>query len=164
MNIIFLDVDGVINSVDNLIKVYHQTHKSHSLYNYPFDPNCLENLKELVVETKSSLVISSTWRHSEKGMEKLLEALNEYDLDKLVIGCTPVLGLSRGAEIKKYLSDSKFDDGIKFVILDDDRDMEDLLPYLVHTNRQVGLTKENVQQAIKKLTRSNIKENDDFER
>lgn len=163
MNIIFLDVDGVINSVNNLIKVYNETHKSHSDYSYPFDPNCLQNLKELVSETKSSLVISSTWRHSPRGMKKLLEALNEYDLDKLVIGCTPVLGLSRGAEIKKYLSDSKFIDTVNFVILDDDSDMGDLLPYLVHTDRQVGLTKKNVQQAIVKLRKSHIKE-EDFER
>lgn len=164
MNIIFLDVDGVINSVNNLIKVYHETHKSHSGYSYPFDPNCLENLKELVERTKSSLVISSTWRHSQKGMEKLLEALSKYELDELVIGCTPSLGLSRGAEIKKYLSSLNSTSTINFVILDDDSDMDDLLPYLVHTNRQVGLTKENVQQAIKKLTKSRIKEIDDFER
>lgn len=164
MNIIFLDVDGVINSVNNLIKVYKETHKSHSGYSYPFDSNCLENLKELVSETKSSLVISSTWRHSQKGMKKLLGALNEYDLDKSIIGCTPVLGSSRGAEIKKYLSDSKFTDTVNFVILDDDSDVDDLLPYLVHTNRQVGLTKENVQQAIEKLTKSHIKEDDCFER
>lgn len=147
-----------------MIKVYNETHKSHSGYSYPFDPNCLENLKELVAETKSSLVISSTWRHSQKGMEKLLEALSEYDLDKLVIGCTPFLGLSRGAEIKKYLSDSKFANTVNFVILDDDRDMKDLSQYLIHTDRQIGLTKENVQQAIKKLIKSHIKEDDDFER
>lgn len=164
MNIIFLDVDGVINSVNNLIKVYNQTHKPHSAYSYPFDYECLENLKKLVVETKSRLVISSTWRHSQEGMEKLLEALKKYDLDKFVIGSTPDLGSSRGAEIKKYLADSEFKDTINFVILDDDKDMEDLLPYLVHTNGKVGLTKENVQQAIKKLTKYNIKENDDFER
>lgn len=164
MNIIFLDVDGVINSSNNLIKVYNETHKSHSGYLYPFDPTCLENLKELVVETKSSLVISSTWRHSQKGMEKLLDALNEHGLGESVIGCTPILGLSRVAEIKKYLSDVKSTDTINFVILDDDSDMDDLLPHLVHTNRQLGLTKENVQQAIKKLTKTHIKENDNFER
>ena len=72
MNVIFLDVDGVLNSVSNLIKVYNETHKSHSGYSYPFDPDCLENLKELVAVTKSNLVISSNWRYSQKGMEKLL--------------------------------------------------------------------------------------------
>lgn len=164
MNIIFLDVDGVLNSVNYLIKVYHETHKSHSGYDYPFDPNCLENLRELVIKTDSSLVISSTWRHSQEGMKKLLKVLSEYELDKLVIGCTPSLGLSRGSEIKKYLSDLNPTSVVNFIILDDDTDMDDLLPYLIHTNRQVGLTKENVQQSLKKLTKSHIKENDDFER
>ena len=97
-------------------------------------------------------------------MEKLLEALNEYDMGELVIGCTPVLGLSRGAEIKQYLSDFKVSDTVNFVILDDDQDMEDLSQYLIHTDEQVGLTKENVQQAINKLVKSYIKESDDFER
>ena len=48
MNIIFLDVDEVLNSINNLIEVYNKTHKSHSAYSYPFDENCLENLKLLV--------------------------------------------------------------------------------------------------------------------
>lgn len=158
MNIIFLDVDGVLNSVSNLIKVYNETHKPHSGYSYPFDPKCLENLKELVLATQSSLVISSTWRHSQKGMKKLLEILDEYGLGELVIGCTPSLGFSRGAEIKKYLSDFKSNDSVSFVILDDDQDMDDLSQYLIHTDRQVGLTKENVKQAIKKLTILQIKD------
>ena len=164
MNLIFLDVDGVINSVNNLIRVYNETHKPHSGYLYPFDSNCLENLKKLVIETNSSLVISSTWRLSTKGRNKLLQELKKYDLDKLVIGYTPFLGSSRGNEIKEFLSNFECTFTPNFIILDDDSDMDDLLPFLVKTNRQVGLTKENVQQAIKKLTQSIIKENDDFER
>ena len=164
MNLIFLDVDGVINSVNNLIKVYNETHKSHSGYSYPFDSNCLENLKKLVIETNSSLVISSTWRLSEKGRSILLQELKKYDMDKLVIGYTPFLGSSRKDEIKDFLSNFESSFTTNFIILDDDSDMGDLLPFLVKTNRQVGLTEENVQQAIKKLTKSIIKENDDFEK
>ena len=164
MNLIFLDVDGVINSINNLIKVYNETHKPHSGYSHPFDSNCLENLKKLVIETNSSLVISSTWRLSEKGTNKLLHELKKYDLDKLVIGYTPFLGSSRKDEIKNFLSNFESSFTTNFIILDDDSDMGDLLPFLVKTNRQVGLTEENVQQAIKKLTKSIIKENDDFER
>lgn len=134
-----------------MIKVYNETHKSHSGYSYPFNPKCLENLKELVLATQSSLVISSTWRHSQQGMKKLLEVLNEYGLDELVIGCTPSLGLSKGTEIKKYLSDIEQNVSVNFVILDDDQDMDNLSQYLIHTDRQVGLTKENVEQAINKL-------------
>ena len=47
MNIIFLDIDGVLNSRRKLIEVYKKTHKPHSGYNYPFDEICLENLKTL---------------------------------------------------------------------------------------------------------------------
>ena len=47
MNIIFLDIDGVLNSHRKLKEVYEQTHKPHSGYNYPFDEICLENLKTL---------------------------------------------------------------------------------------------------------------------
>lgn len=164
MNLIFLDVDGVINSSNNLIRISKQTHRSYSGYSYPFDDNCLENLKELVMATNSYLVISSTWRASKEGMEKLLEALKRYDLDRLVIGCTTPLGLTRGAEIKKFLLDTNFTQKPHFVILDDDTDMEDLLPYLVKTDTRVGLTKKNVQQAIEKLAKGYEKETDKFER
>ena len=39
MNVIFLDVDGVLNSINKLIEIYNKTHKSHSGYIYPFDEN-----------------------------------------------------------------------------------------------------------------------------
>ena len=73
MNIIFLDVDGVLNSTNKLIEVYNKTLKSHSCYSYPFDENCLENLKLLVQKTNSKLVITSTWRKSKTGIETLLK-------------------------------------------------------------------------------------------
>lgn len=153
MNLIFLDVDGVINSVDNLIKIYNETHKSYSGYSYPFDSNCLENLKKLVLETNSKLIISSTWRLSLKGKNRLLQELKEYELDRLVIGYTPFLASNRNDEIKAFLSN--FDCITpNFIILDDDSCLGDLMPFLVKTNRQVGLTEENVQEAIKKLTKS----------
>ena len=151
MNIIFLDVDGVLNSINNLINLYNENNRSFSGDEYPFDPNCLENLKELVNDTNSHLVISSTWKYSKESINVLLAELRKYNLDKLVIGYTPILGLSRGKEIKRYLSTSKFADDVNFVILDDDTDMEDLIPFLVQTNRQFGLTKENVTQAKEKL-------------
>ena len=164
MNLIFLDVDGVLNSINNLIKVYNETQKSHSGYSFPFDPNCLENLKELVTKTNSNLVISSTWRLTSEGRNTLLQELKKYDLDKLVIGYTPFLNSNRNEEIKEFLSNFEANINPNFIILDDDSDIDDLLPFLVKTDNQVGLTNENVQQAIKKLTKTIIEEHDDFER
>ena len=37
MNIIFLDVDGVLNSVNKLIETYNKTQRSHSVYSYSLD-------------------------------------------------------------------------------------------------------------------------------
>lgn len=149
MNIIFLDVDGVLNSVNNLIRIHKKTNKSYSCYSYPFDYECLENLKELVFRTKSNIVISSSWRKSKEGMQKLFEVLKMYELDELVIGATPFLGTNRGEEISKYLDSIKYIDIINFVILDDDNDMENLSDHLVLINNMTGLTHENVDEALK---------------
>ena len=150
MNIIFLDIDGVLNSHRKLKEVYDRTHRPHSGYNYPFDEICLNNLKRLVEITNSKLVITSTWRKDQEGKNKIIETLKEYELDHHIIGYTPILHTSRGKEIKEYLS--TLEEQPNFIILDDDTDMEDLIDYLIKTNIQVGLTSDNTEEAIMKLT------------
>ena len=163
MNIIFLDVDGVLNSINKLIEVYKETQKPHSGYSYPFDERCLRNLQTLVEKTNSKLVVTSTWRKHRKGKETLLNELRKYGLDKEVIGYTPVLlDGKRGKEIKEYLS--TLEHRPKFVILDDDVDMEELMPFLIKINMQTGLTYEDVQNAIKKLSISRFRQTENFER
>lgn len=161
MNIIFLDVDGVLNSRNKLITIYNQTHKPHSGYSYPFDESCLENLERLVEATNSKLVITSTWRKDEEGRNTLMKALKDYKLDERIVGYTPVLETRREIEIKEFLS--KLNSTPNFVILDDDTDMGELLPHLIKTDGQVGLTSKNVEEAIKKLSKNVIKEKDDLE-
>lgn len=152
INIIFLDVDGVLNSINNLIKVYEKTHRQHSGYNYPFDEECLNNLCFLVEETNSKIVITSTWRRHEKGIKVLLDKLEEYNLADKVIGYTPILNKTRGKEIKKFLS--TLDYKPNFIIIDDDTDMDDLISYLINTNPYFGLTSENVDNGIKMLNKT----------
>ena len=164
MNIIFLDVDGVLNSVNYLMKIYKKTNKPHSGYSYPFDPDCLNNLEELIKETNSNLVITSTWRKSKEGKEKLLNKLQEYDLDKLIIGYTPVLNSSKEDEIQEYIINHNFDSTTNFVILDDCHDMGELSPNLVSTNSQVGLTKKDVEKAINILNKTINIDNHEIER
>ena len=151
MNIIFLDIDGVLNSHRKLKEVYERTHKPHSGYNYPFDEICLSNLKVLVELTNSKLVITSSWRKDKKGINKIIETLKEYELDQYIIGYTPILNKPRGIEIQEYLN--QLDYKPNFIILDDDTDMENLIDYLIKTNIKVGLTEENVEEAILKLTK-----------
>lgn len=151
MNIIFLDVDGVLNSTNKLMEVYNATHRPHSGYSYPFDEKCLQNLKLLVQMTEAKLVITSTWRKNEEGINILLNELKKYDLEQAVLGTTPILNASREIEIKTFLSSNSLD--YNFIILDDENDFDDLGLHLVKTNMQFGLTYLNVCDGVKKLTR-----------
>lgn len=66
MNIIFLDVDGVLTSINYAKKIYEQTGISRSSYAYPIDPECLDNICELVMKTDAKIVVTSTWRHAKR--------------------------------------------------------------------------------------------------
>jgi len=149
MNIIFLDVDGVLNSQNKLIELYNKTGKPHSGNKFPFDENCLKNLKTLVKETNSKIVITSTWRKYEEKMNLLINRLKEYNLDKDVIGYTPVLYTGRENEIIEYLN--KLNIKVKYVIIDDIKDMRSLNDNLVVTSPKTGFTEENMKKAIKIL-------------
>lgn len=148
MNIIFLDVDYVLNSISNAIEEYHVSGMPRSGCNFPFDPNCLSNLKYIVDNTDAYIVISSMWRKYEDHMEKLYFELDKYGLVNRVIGQTPVLG-NRVLEIKEFINN--FEGDINFIILDDYAYMEDLIDYLVNTNAYYGLTRDDAEIAVRKL-------------
>ena len=148
MNVIFLDVDYVLNSIQKSKEVYELTGIPHSGKDFPFDEKCMENLKYIVEQTNSSLVITSNWRKYEDHKKRLLEELEKYDLSNRVIGYTPDFG-NRVLEIKEYLE--ILGENINFIILDDYAYMEDLVEYLISTNAYFGLTKEDANAAIKKL-------------
>ena len=150
MNIIFLDVDGVLNSINHLKEEYHKNKRPYSGFDYPFDPVCLNNLVSLVNKTDAYLVITSTWRIYEIGKEILLNVLKQYGLLDRVIGYTRVLHKTRGEEIKDYLEKH---DNINYIILDDDFDFDGLEEHLIKTNYTFGLTEDNVKEAVKKLVK-----------
>jgi len=149
MNIVFLDIDGVLNSQNKLIELYNKTGKPHSGLFFPFDEKCLNNLKFLVEETNSKIVITSTWRKYEENMQILINTFKEYELDKRIIGYTPVLCTKREYEIAAYLNEIGRD--VNYVIIDDITYMGELNSKLVVTSYKTGLTKENVNSAIKIL-------------
>lgn len=149
MNIIFLDVDGVLNSLDYAKKIYEIDKVARSCYDFPFDPRCLSNLKYLVDITNSYLVITSTWRMHEIGKEILISELRKYNLDDRVIGYTSILHKERGEEVKDYLD--KLGKEVNYIILDDDSDFTGLEKYLIKTNFEYGLTKKELDMGIKKL-------------
>ncbi len=148
MNVIFCDVDGVLNSGNHLAVVYHETGKSHSGFNYPFDPKCMMNLYHLVTLTDSKIIISSKWRIYEEDRNRLLSELEKYDLKDRVIGYTPHINFNKKDEIVSVLNSFSVDVG--FIIIDDER-INGFEPNFIKVNPKTGLTQKNVRDGIKLL-------------
>lgn len=128
-NLLFLDLDGVLNTKTHLEYLHRMGLKSRDQYGHIFDPFCVHNLNELIKQTGGKIVISSSWRLS--GFENLQEMWQERELPGEIIGITPVLMLTgceykcpRGMEIYTWMEDRKNTLEVKnYVIIDDFSDM-----------------------------------------
>ena len=175
MNIIFLDIDGVMNSTEEMIALYNQ-HGS-SIDNTLPSPTKCKLLKQLVEETGAKVVLSSSWRLSLNAIQKLIDLFEPYNLILSGFTCHEVESKKfknspyedikpryqhtigdfgtyiedRGAEIANWLLDHPTVEN--FVILDDeDSDIKAWFPNnLVKTDIQVGLTLDDCLKATEIL-------------
>lgn len=110
------------------------------------DPDAVALVNELVRATGADVVVSSTWRHG-YSLNGLRWLLSSKGFTGQVIGVTPSEAHHRirGEEIQAWLDLLPIVS--RFVILDDDDDMGALAPYLVRTDRKVGLTRADVERA-----------------
>ena len=170
--VIFLDVDGVLNS-------------NRTLYEeISLEDDLILNLKELVDKTDAKIILSSSWRLSTEAIATLMDRLDKFGLAISGMTCDGVdldwlekyefdatkkyldtkfdwdenrqikITHDRGAEIFKWLHDH---DDCAYVILDDE--IEDIKPYfsesvIVKTPYKTGLTKEDVKKAIQILNKN----------
>lgn len=148
MKIIFLDIDGVLNSRQS-ISYNHTLGLTFGEYDRP-DPLMIANLNFIIKETDAYIVISSSWRI--RGLMYCKEMLYKAGLIKnSILDITPTIyNTGRGNEIQKWL-DNDLDDIESFVILDDNSDMMHLKKFLVQTNSEYGLTLADSLKAIKIL-------------
>lgn len=119
------------------------------------DPRAIVQLKKIVEATKSSIVLSSSWRWEKPLREKVRTQLREKGID--FVDTTTLqtdITLSRGKEIERYLEDHP---EIKdYVILDDDvMAISALEPHHVKTTFKYGLTREKAEEAIRILNGEN---------
>lgn len=152
MRIIFLDIDGVLNSWASSYKI--TTEK-------------LQLLNDLIKQTDAKIVISSSWRIGSSNVKEFLKnkfKKDDFRLDNFkdatnreciqnifyndnIIDLTDTFGPSRGDEIQRWL-DNHSDDVDLYVILDDSSDMLDgQLEHLVQTDTYYGITDREVHLA-----------------
>jgi hypothetical protein len=112
--VLFLDIDGVLNSVRSAIAYngYPYITRSHD----KFDDIAVTLIRNLCAQYGYEIVLSSTWR-LDNNWFKLKDILKLPIIDK-----TPyLLSEDRGKEIDMWL---RLHPGVKtFVIIDDDSDM-----------------------------------------
>lgn len=154
--IIFLDCDGVINSVQ--WEAVRKDMPPASVIDDAIDPRCLERIVSICKETGAKIVLSSDWRINWPFARTRLEHAGIPD--GLIIDRTPVLNVisgmhhySRGEEVKAWLDEH--DDIYDYIIIDDREDFltDQIKLHLVHINNWVGITKKDRQAAIEMLSR-----------
>ena len=147
MKIIFLDIDGVLNTYGKDGSSVSWEHCKSEL---------MHNLEKVVKETDAYIVISSSWR--EEGIELLKESGFRY-VDKIA-GVTPrwIQGIyieHRGEQIMGYVRQN----GIRqYIVIDDEpfdiceeRCSVISKDKVVVTDHIEGLTEEKANEAIRKL-------------
>lgn len=156
MKVIFLDIDGVLNTPSS---------ESRCGEYIGIDDDKTKMLAEIVKRTNAEIVLVSTWKKYWRKEEKL-KPLQDYSatyldekLKKFGIKATDKTKdksdgkyLSRGEGILEYIERNKVE---KCVILDDfqfDYDGCDLTDYLIKTKQTEGLTKAQAEKACEILS------------
>jgi hypothetical protein len=150
MRVIFLDIDGVLNSQEYAKRFFPREKSRLAL-----DPQCVSCVNWLVNETGAIVVLSSTWRAS-WSIPAINDHLRKHGATFSVADKTPYSDdFVRGKEISMWIkTHERHGKPIKsFVILDDDSDMLDLMPYLIKADDKFGLTGLNATDAKRLVDR-----------
>ena len=165
MKVIFLDIDGVLNSEKTCKEWHDKTGKGGyggwldeedvcTDENIKWGIDLFSNLKKIVDETGAVIVISSTWRRH-FSIKKFKEMFSVYGWDNAPIiekTCYVVHG-NRGSEVQSWMQGK---DITSYVILDDSTDfLEEQFDYFVNTDFMVGLSEKDADLAINILNNKN---------
>lgn len=143
MKILFLDIDGVCNSLQYALKnnmnLWHKT-----------DPELNAMVQRIIKETKCQVVLSSTWRLYPEAREVVKRDVCHFiDCTKDMQGGAKWGAVERGLEVQEWLD--RHPSVEQYAILDDNADF---LPgqWLFKTEFETGITEEITQAVIDHLT------------
>lgn len=145
MKVLFLDIDGVLNSGRSAMAFDGRPHSFRPGCMAKFDHVAIGLVRELCRQTDCSIVLSSDWRY----MHTIHEVANGLDLP--VFDFTPRMTGSRGKEIDAWLADRT--DIESFAIVDDVPEMFDCHPgQFVLSDDHNGLSMANYSELLSILS------------
>ncbi len=161
MNVIFLDIDGVVNTFQISTEPFNikgEVKRDGFYYLLCNESSgCVSNrqsimwLNKLCKDTNSHIVISSSWRSSNNVDECLYNSGLLKDIK--ILGSTPMIYSKeniRGVEIDVYLKEHP--EINNYIILDDDNDfLPEQQEHLVQTSTNVGFTMNDYYKALEIL-------------
>lgn len=171
MKLLFLDMDGVVNTIEDKycvsLDIPMEILQGKDYHRCQFDPRLVFNfirLLEFCKENNIHIVISSTWRMGtevedwNKFFNKHFGRTSGYKLDNLVVGLTPVDGRDRGLQIQTELEvvdlTQNTDKDLEYLIIDDD--INDITPYhkaenIIKVDPTKGLDNNTLDKIFKKF-------------
>lgn len=137
MKVLFLDIDGVVNSEESF--------KNGSGGNTDIDPYMAFLVGKIQLETDCKVVLSSSWRHHPDGI-KMVEDRVVKIIDKTPFSRSKERD-KRGYEIQDWLD--AHPEVSRYAIIDDSGDMlEEQMENFFQTTWQKGITEEIMQKII----------------
>ena len=176
--ILFLDIDGVLNSSDwyssddaQELRHIKSDNEDRKNYKFHFDPRKVDLLSQIIDSTDCQIVISSSWRKN-RTVEKLQEIFKivGFSYPEKIVGSTDVFyswlkegvhcSSVRGLEIRVWLEKNRefvnplYAKTYRYCILDDNSDMLlDQQNNFVKCTNQEGLTLELANRVIQILNK-----------
>ncbi len=145
--ILFLDIDGVLNSEAYFARQRARRITIISTRQELIDPSAVVHLNRIVEATKCHVVLSSSWRLHNLG--DVIEWLRERGFHGTLFGATPRAPVTRGGQIQAWLD--SWDHRAVYVALDDEPDLDTHPGRWVVTSYAEGLTAERADEAIRLL-------------
>ena len=145
--IIFLDIDGVLNTEQQQWKCQIEGIPPADKFGYTFDPKAVYYLGEILNITDTEIVLSSSWKFL--GMSVLQDMWQARRLPGTITDITPDNQEGKGLEIKEWLEKQQ-NDIDNYVILDDeDVALPEQQVHFVKCNPQFGVNKKVMEAVLR---------------